>query len=117
MCIRDRQYPDLGGIYCNNDTMAMGALEAVVAAGSECVIVGTDGTSEALESIRAGELDATVDFFPTTMGAIGVEMQIRKLAGQEVPKVIYAPQCVRDIDNADMSFEEIFGYEYAPIFE
>ena len=112
-----QQYPDLAGIYCNNDTMAMGALEAVIAAGSECVIVGTDGTSEALESIRAGELDATVDFFPTTMGAIGVEMQIRKLGGQEVPKVIYAPQCVRDIDNADMSFEEIFGYEYAPIFE
>ncbi|MDO4548306.1 MAG: substrate-binding domain-containing protein [Clostridia bacterium] len=112
-----QQYPDLAGIYCNNDTMAMGALEAVIAANSECVIVGTDGTSEAIESIKAGELDATVDFFPSTMGAIGVEIQVRKLAGQEVPKVIYAPQCVRDIENIDMSFADIFGYEYTPIFE
>lgn len=112
-----QQHPDLAGIYCNNDTMAMGALEAVISAGSKCVIVGTDGTSEAIESIKAGELDATVDFFPNIMGAIGVEIQIRKLAGQEMPKVIYAPQCVRDAKNIDLSFADIFGYEYAPIFK
>ncbi len=112
-----QQHPDLAGIYCNNDTMAMGGLEAIIAANSECVIVGTDGTSEAVESIKAGELDATVDFFPTTMGAIGVEIQMRKLAGQEVPKVIYAPQVVRDATNIEQSFADIFGYEYAPVFE
>ena len=112
-----QQYPDLAGIYCNNDTMAMGALEAVVAADSECVIVGTDGTSEATESIKAGELDATVDFFPNKMAEIAVEMQIRKLAGEELPKVIYAPQSIRDGENVDKSFEEIFGYEYSPVFE
>lgn len=111
-----QQHPDLAGIYCNNDTMAMGGLEAIINAGSECVIVGTDGTSEATESIKAGELDATVDFFPNVMGAIGVEMQVRKLCGQEIPKVIYAPQCVRDAQNIDKSFQDIFGYEYAPIF-
>lgn len=112
-----QQYPDLAGIYCNNDTMAMGALEAVIAADSDCVIVGTDGTSEATSSIAAGELDATVDFFPNIMSQIAVEMQIRKLAGEELPKVIYAPQAVRDAENIDKSFEEIFGYDYAPIFE
>lgn len=111
-----QQYPDLAGIYCNNDTMAMGALEAVIAADSECVIVGTDGTSEATESIKNGELDATVDFFPNKMAEIAVEMQVRKLAGEELPKVIYAPQSVRDAENIDKSFEEIFGYEYAPTF-
>ena len=112
-----QQHPDLAGIYCNNDTMAMGALEAVIAAESDCVIVGTDGTSEATESIKAGELDGTVDFFPNIMSQIAVEMQVRKLAGQELPKVIYAPQCVRDSSNIEQSFEEIFGYEYSPIFE
>ena len=49
MCIRDR---------------AMGSLEAIKAAGSDCVVVGTDGTSEAIASIQEGELDATVDFSP-----------------------------------------------------
>lgn len=110
-----QQHPDLAGIYCNNDTMAMGALEAVIAAESDCVIVGTDGTSEATESIKAGELDGTVAFFPNIMSQIAVEMQVRKLAGQELPKVIYAPQCVRDASNIEQSFEEIFGYEYSPL--
>ena len=112
-----QQYPDLGGIYCNNDTMAMGGLEAIIAANSECVIVGTDGTSEAMESIKAGELDATIDFSPPVMASIAVEMQIRKLAGQEIPLVVYAPQCVRDQENINQSFAEVFGYEYAPNFE
>ena len=44
-------------------------------------------------------------------------MQIRKLAGEELPKVIYAPQSIRDKDNVDKSFEEIFGYDYSPEFE
>lgn len=44
-------------------------------------------------------------------------MTIRKLAGQDVPKVVYAPQCVRDSENVDKTFEEIFGYEYEPVFE
>ena len=104
-------------VICNNDTMAMGALEAVTAADSDCVVVGTDGTSEAVESIKAGEVDATVDFFPNVMSQIAVEMQVRKLAGEEVPKVVYAPQSIRDASNADASFEEIFGYDYAPVFE
>ena len=95
----------------------MGALEAVIAADSDCVIVGTDGTSEAVESIKAGELDATVDFFPNIMSQIAVEMQVRKLAGEDIPKVVYAPQSIRDAGNAEASFEEIFGYEYAPVFE
>ncbi|MDO5732642.1 MAG: substrate-binding domain-containing protein [Eubacteriales bacterium] len=112
-----QQHPDLGGIYCNNDTMAMGAVEAREAISSSCVIVGTDGTSEAMESIKGGVLDATIDFSPQVMGAIGVEMQIRKLAGQKVPTVIYAPQCVRDAENIDKSFEEVFGYEYKPNVE
>lgn len=112
-----QQYPDLAGIYCNNDTMAMGALEAIASAESDCVVVGTDGTSEAIESIKAGELDATVDFFPNVMSQIALEMQVRKLAGEDVPKVIYAPQSIRDAENADATFEEIFGYEYAPVFE
>ncbi len=112
-----QQYKDLAGIYCNNDTMAMGAIEAVRAADSDCLVVGTDGTSEAVASIKEGVLSATVDFFPDVMAQIAVEMQIRKLAGEELPKVIYAPQSVRDADNAEKSFEDIFGYEYKPRFE
>lgn len=96
-----KQYPNLKGIYANNDTMAMGALEATRAANKigKIAIVGTDGTSEATKSIENGELSATINSFPYYMAQISTEMLIRKLAGQDVPKVIYSPQVVVDKSN------------------
>jgi len=107
-----KQYPDLKAIYANNDTMAMGALEAVKAAGKlgKCLVVGTDGTSEARASIKAGELSATVDSFPYFMSQIGTEMLLRKIAGQDIPKVIYSPQALIDSTNVDVPSEEIIGW-------
>ena len=54
-----QMYPDLKAIYCCNDTMALGALQAVINADKlgKIIVVGTDGSAEALESIRAGQLD------------------------------------------------------------
>lgn len=108
-----KQYPDLKGIYANNDTMAMGALESIKTANKvgKCLIVGTDGTSEAIKSIKAGELDASINFYPYYMAQIGTEMLIRKLGGQTVPKVIYAPQGVVEKSNADKNPEEVIGWK------
>lgn len=52
--------PDIKGVICGNDTMALGAQAALLAAGREDVIVvGFDGSDDAIASILAGELDAT----------------------------------------------------------
>lgn len=106
-----KQYPDLKGIYANNDTMAMGALESARAADKigKIIIVGTDGTSEAKTPIADGELTATIDSFPYYMAQISTEMLIRKLAGQDVPKVIYSPQVVVDKTNVDKDALEIMN--------
>jgi len=105
-----KQYPNLKGIYANNDTMAMGAIEAARAANKigKLVIVGTDGTSEAKKSIAKGELTATVDSFPYYMAQISTEMLIRKLMGQDVPKVIYSPQVVVDKKNVGQKAEDVY---------
>lgn len=107
-----KQYPDLKAIYANNDTMAMGVLEAVKEADmmDTCLTVGTDGTSEALESIKAGELSATVNDFPYFQSQVAEEMLIRRAAGQEVPSYIYSPHAVVDADNCNLSNEEILGW-------
>lgn len=55
--------PDIAGVFGANDEEALGAVEAMKAAGidpGERVIVGIDGTQVALESMCAGELTATV---------------------------------------------------------
>jgi ribose transport system substrate-binding protein len=107
-----QQYPELKAIFANNDTMAMGALESVKEANrlGECFVIGIDGTSEARASIKAGELSATVDSFPFFMSQIGVEVMLRTLAGQDVPKVVYSPQAVIDSTNIDTPPEDVAGF-------
>ncbi|MBO0985677.1 D-ribose ABC transporter substrate-binding protein [Rathayibacter sp. SD072] len=53
--------PDVQGIIAGNDTMALGAVAAVEAAGliDQIKIVGFDGSPDAVEAIKAGKLVAT----------------------------------------------------------
>lgn len=53
--------PDVKGIIAGNDTMALGAVAAVDAAGltGEVVIAGFDGSPDAVDAIREGKLLAT----------------------------------------------------------
>jgi erythritol transport system substrate-binding protein len=55
-----QQFPDVKGIIAGNDTMALGAQAAVMAAGKpEIIVVGFDGSDDAMISINQGELKAT----------------------------------------------------------
>lgn len=52
--------PEITGIICGNDTMAVGAVEACKAAGrSDIKIIGVDGSDEAAAYIAAGEMTGT----------------------------------------------------------
>jgi erythritol transport system substrate-binding protein len=51
--------PDVQGVICGNDTMALGAQAALDAAGmSNVIVVGFDGSDDVNESILAGKIDA-----------------------------------------------------------
>jgi ribose transport system substrate-binding protein len=93
--------PDLAAFYCCNDNMALGAVEALRAANllGKVVVVGVDGTGDAYKSIKAGELTATVDQFPEKNGYAAVEVAIRILGGQKLPKVVSTPIEVVDANN------------------
>lgn len=55
-----QQNPDIKGVICGNDTMALGAQAALLTAGrSDVICVGFDGSDDAIESIMKGELKAT----------------------------------------------------------
>lgn len=106
-----KQNPDLKAIFCNNDTMALGVVEAVKASGKNILVVGVDGTGEAYESIRKGELSATIDSFPLYKAQIATEVTLRVLGGQEVPRVIWTPQALIDSENVDTPAEEIIDWQ------
>lgn len=53
--------PDIKGVICGNDTMAMGAQAALEAAGrTEVLVVGFDGSNDVRDAIIAGKIHATV---------------------------------------------------------
>ena len=73
--------PDLKAIYAANDTMALGAAQAVKNADKlgKVVVVGTDGVPEALDSVKRGELTATVAQDSAAMGAKAVDLLLDAL--------------------------------------
>lgn len=98
-----QQYPDLIGFYANNDGMALGVVEAVKAAGkqSQVAVFGTDGISDAYAAIRAGDLTGTVDSFPVLTGEVAMEVALRLVAGQKLPRVVATPQALITKDNVE----------------
>ena len=98
-----QQHGDMVGIYCNNDTMALGVVEAVKAAGKlkQVLVFGTDGIGDAYQSILAGELAGTVDSFPVMTGELAAETTLRLLAKQALPRVVSTPQALITKENYD----------------
>ena len=105
-----QQNPDLKAIFCNNDDMALGVVEAVEEAKKDILVVGVDGIGEAYDSIRAGKLDATVDSFGYYMSQVATEVTLRVLAGQDIPRVTHTPQALIDKNNVDKDAKDIIGW-------
>ncbi|MCL2811164.1 MAG: sugar ABC transporter substrate-binding protein [Clostridia bacterium] len=56
------QYPDVGGVWCANDNMALGAIQALDKAGlkGKVGVVGVDAIPDIVEAVRDGYAVATV---------------------------------------------------------
>ena len=65
------------------------------------VVFGTDGISDAYASIRAGELTGTVDSFPVLTGEVAMEVALRLMGGQDLPRVVATPQALITKDNVE----------------
>ncbi|PNR96986.1 ribose ABC transporter substrate-binding protein RbsB [Petrotoga sp. 9PWA.NaAc.5.4] len=74
-------HPDVNAVFAHNDEMALGALEAIKAAGKidDIIVVGFDATPDALESVKRGELAATIAQQPYLMGSLAVEKAVEYL--------------------------------------
>ena len=80
---------DVEVVFCNNDAMAMGALQAIQSAGrtvgTDIYLVGVDALSEALESVIAGTMTGTVfnDHFSQSHSAADAAINYLTGAGNE----------------------------------
>jgi len=80
--------PDLKGLMCANDIMALAALEAFKAAGKagQVMVTGIDLISQAKESIATGELAGSVAFSPWVIGELMTRAAVAVVKGRPIPK-------------------------------
>lgn len=90
-------------ICSNNDEMALGAIQALKAAGmlDQVLVGGVDATADALIAMAAGELDVTVFQDAHGQGAGGVDMAITLANGDSVPAAVDVPYLLVTPDNMD----------------
>lgn len=83
--------PDIKAVFAHNDEMALGAIEAIASAGKNIIVVGFDGTEDALKSIDNGSLTATVAQQPLLIGEIAVQSASKVLNGEKIEPQIAVP--------------------------
>ena len=103
--------PDLVAIFCANDDMALGAVEAARAAGKDkLIVIGVDGNTNAVKSILAGRLNASVAQLPYLVGMQAVEDAKKVLAGEKAPEMTYVPTLVLTKDVIEAKKEPMLQY-------
>ena len=81
-------------VISNNDEMAVGAIQAMKAAGVDtktAIVGGVDATQDALASMKAGDLKVTVFQDAAGQGKGAVDAALALAAGKPVEKKVYIP--------------------------
>ncbi|TFB12941.1 ribose ABC transporter substrate-binding protein RbsB [Filobacillus milosensis] len=81
--------PEFDAVFAHNDEMALGAVQALEAAGmSDVVVVGFDATDDARAAVKEGTMDATIAQQPTVIGEKGIETAVKVANGKSVEDFI-----------------------------
>jgi ribose transport system substrate-binding protein len=96
-------HPEITVIYGLSDEMALGAYQAKKQAGrNDVIVIGLDGNPNALESVKNGELDATLNCGPVDIGRNAVIYMDKAIKKESIPqKFIEAETIVVDKTNVD----------------
>src|SRR5258707_835092 len=80
-------HSDLDTVFACSDLMALGAIEAIAAAGKtgKIRVIGFDALDDAKKAIAAGTMEASVAQFPSEMGREAVESAVKVIRGERVP--------------------------------
>ena len=96
---------EFDAVIANNDEMAIGAIQALKAAGramDSVVVAGIDATQDGLAAMAAGELDVTVFQDAAGQGKGSVDVALKLTKGEAVEPKVYIPfQLVTPANIAD----------------
>lgn len=94
------KYPDLKAICCENDDMAMGALDACEANDrTDVIICGVDAIPDAVQAVADGRLDGTILQDAKGQASTAVDVAVKAALGETVESLYYVPFQLITIDN------------------
>ncbi|MDV7143395.1 ribose ABC transporter substrate-binding protein RbsB [Tropicimonas sp. TH_r6] len=76
--------PEVNVVFAHNDEMALGAIKAIEAAKRDILVIGFDGTDDAVAAVNDGSMLATVAQQAAMIGSLGVETADKILKGEDV---------------------------------
>lgn len=85
---------EFDAVFANNDEMAIGAIQAMKAAGLDMEVIvvgGVDATQDALAAMQAGDLDVTVFQNAAGQGSGALDAALKLARGEEVEQKVYIP--------------------------
>jgi ABC-type sugar transport system substrate-binding protein len=98
-------------VYAHNDEMALGAAQALKAAGmqpgKDVIVLSVDGERAALEAIQRGEMSATVECNPR-FGPVAFDTLEKFLRGEQLPAKIINQDRFFDASNAAQFVAEAY---------
>ena len=93
--------PDLKAIYTANDDVALGAMQAVLAANRQTIVTGMNGVPPALRAVKDGKLAMTIELNPVLWGRLGVDVLAQYLKGDKVEPRVFIKHVIIDKTNID----------------
>jgi ABC-type sugar transport system substrate-binding protein len=102
---------EFDAVYAHNDEMAIGAIQALKAAemipGEDVLVVSIDGSKDALKSIMAGTLGASIECTPYLADEVFNTILAHR-AGESIPPRVIVEDRLFDAGNAAQFFDEAF---------
>jgi galactofuranose transport system substrate-binding protein len=102
--------PDVGGLYAENDEMALGAVTALKGAGKKAgqiKIVSVDGTRNAVSQIPNGWISAVIESNPR-FGPLAFQTLSEFLGGEAIPQKVIISDREYDASNAKQSVSSAY---------
>jgi ribose transport system substrate-binding protein len=104
-------HPEVNVVYAHNDEMAIGAIQALEAAGrtpgGDVMVVSIDGTRDALQAIIDGKMGVTVESSPF-FGPLSCETMKRYAAGETIEEWVRVEDRIFTAENAAEHIDEAY---------
>jgi ribose transport system substrate-binding protein len=111
-----RSFAQIDGILAANDPMAIGAVDALKAAGRKSLVVGINASREVMDLIKSGDIVGSGDYDSFAQGCIGVEMAVRNLRKESIPTVVMLKPEMIDKTN-DAPFDQPYDKRECPALQ